>query len=331
MDPILSDFLRSEALRGHVSLSEAEPPARKVLPHIDAPILAAQPPVQGVLAEQGVGEVSNLFHRATVGGSQRSIQERETGIHEYGRRCQACPVLKVLFKDRRWGDQVLIIRLFFCIQGRRWRRVWLQGCKFLGLGRSGRRWWTPICSCNCGSWIIKKAHQTPHHQSREDSPSTSVSPSGGGGGASSSSLEPSDSMPGVEFLPWTKDKIHLLRRQWCSENLTKQRQEAGQALSRVGRLIVSSFTAFPFFSLLFWLDVTQEEVAGSGLQKVSQREENQWERLGCRELAACQDGSLQCARILGLKTRLQIACTSRLPSVANQLEIYAPAVLLLTL
>lgn len=204
MDPILSDFLRSEALRGHVSLSEAEPPARKVLPHIDAPILAAQPPVQGVLAQQGVGEVSNLFHRATVGGSQRSIQEREIGIHEYGRRCQACPVLKVLFKDRWWGDQVLIIRLLFCFEGRRWRRwrrVWLQGCKFLGLGRRSRsrRRWTSICSCNCGSSIIKKAHQTPHHQSREDSPSTSVSPSGGGGGASSSSLEPSDSMPGVEL------------------------------------------------------------------------------------------------------------------------------------
>ena len=47
-----------------------------------------------------------------------------------------------------------------------------------------------------------------------------------------------------------------------------------------------------------------------------------------KDLAAV---SLQCALILGLKTRLQIACTSRLPSVANQLEIYAPAVLLLTL
>ena len=82
--------------------------------------------------------------------------------------------------------------------------------------------------------------------------------------------------------------------------------------------------------MLFWLCVTQEEVAGSWLQKIhkeeGRREENQREN---SQLAACQDGSLQCARLLGLKTCLQIACTSRLPSVANQLEIYAPAVLLL--
>ena len=44
--------------------------------------------------------------------------------------------------------------------------------------------------------------------------------------------------------------------------------------------------------------------------------------------------SLQLAKMedaMCSNTRLQIACTSRLPSVANQLEIYAPAVLLLTL